>query len=188
MRYFLLLLLLLPLIGYSAQRIYWVQPIVDTAGNANFAPITGYELRCSQINSVKATDRMAWKGTGLSTDLPVLPTGNWFCAIFAINSVGHSPPTASLIPLTCDGLKCLAGTPAPVCAGVTTCPTSPVTTVAPRTGYTDRPLYSDATRTKTIGRVEVGLPCEAEILIATSSGSWRWTSNTAGLRGVSLCR
>ena len=188
MRYFLLLLLLLPLIGYSAQRIYWVQPIVDTAGNANFAPITGYELRCSQINSVKATDRMAWKGTGLSTDLPVLPTGNWFCAIFAINSVGHSPPTASLIPLTCDGLKCLAGTPAPVCAGVTTCPTSPVTTVAPRTGYTDRPLYSDATRTKTIGRVEVGLPCEAEILAATSSGSWRWTSNTAGIRGVSLCR
>lgn len=60
--------------------------------------------------------------------------------------------------------------------------------VATRTGYTDRPLYADAARNKIIGRVEIGQPCEDATLQTTSSGEWRWTTNLAGLRGVSLCK
>ena len=68
------------------------------------------------------------------------------------------------------------------------CPTVIVKmTVAPRTGYTDRPLFLDITRKKEIGRIITGSPCEDETLQKTTAGEWRWATNNT-LRGVVLCK
>ncbi len=60
-------------------------------------------------------------------------------------------------------------------------------TVAPRTGYTDRPLFADITLKKEIGRILIGQPCEDETLLKTATGERRWATN-GKVKGVALCK
>ncbi len=118
--------------------------------------------------------------TSSGTVQPCASTGTVYFVARAVNFANVESGNSNVASVRMDALS------PPV---VQACPVVIVKmTVAPRTGYTDRPLYQDATRSKTIGRVDVGQPCENETLLKTTAGEWRWTTNLAGTRGVSLCK
>lgn len=179
MRPLLLALALLPLLAVAGDfQITWDPPAPGAYGHP-----TSYAVYCSSSDyraappTVTPPDQLWHRVLGAAD-------GRYTCAAKSRYGVTESD-FSNIVAVDCAGGVCGAN----VYRAPPRLDVAPIAyVVAPNASYPTRPLYDRADGAR-IGVVEVGRPCEGgPALKVTSSGEWRYTTNSAGLRGVALCR
>ena len=169
-----------------AATMTWTAPTTRVSG-APVLPseIASFRIYCGTVSGGPYTQIASVLGTERTAVVQsCVQVGTGYFTMTAVDTGGLESGYSA------EGSKVYSDLPENPVIPVCSVPQPPVVimTVAPRTGYTDRPLYADLTRARTIGRILIGVPCESSTLQTSTAGEWRWATNSTGLRGVTLCK
>jgi hypothetical protein len=191
MKMILALMLLLPSIALADVAGPTVLVTFDAPSGVDPALIKGYSIYCATIKGGPYT--LAGKLLGATTTTGTVAncfTGTYGSAYFVATTINQVDVESTSFSNEAVRTWAPVIDPPNMAACVPTIVQPVKMTVAPSGTYTTRPLYLDATRSKAIGRIKIGLPCEDETIQATTSGEWRWATNDdpVQIRGIVLCK
>ena len=184
-----LTLFALPMQAGHNATLTWTAPTTRVPSGVPLAPpeIASFRIYCGSVSGGPYTQIASPLGTARTAVVQsCVQVGTGYFRMTTVDTDGLESGYSS------EGSKVFTAADLPENPVIPVCAVPPLPivtmTVAPRTGYTDRPLYADLTRARTIGRILIGVPCESLTLQTSPLGEWRWATNAAGLRGVTLCK